>query len=283
MTSSKTSPSLLDFASGSGNGLWTNAFRLLAAGNADEGIPAVVHALSELRDRLAPQDWRAVGASVDFAPVRALLHQDPYTLRGFAKPRGYAGDAVLLDYIYGCAPLPEGVTTVGRAVYDWCYHKSPAFGSVRERRVALARLLDETAQRAPGGRALALACGHLREAQLSAAFVGHQLGELVAVDHDQASLGVASACCAGLPVTCVPASVGDLLKSRVELGMFDLIYAAGLYDYLPDQVARRLTNQLWCNLRPGGKLLIANFVDCWEASYMEGAMDWYLLASSLLL
>ena len=32
-------------------------------------------------------------------PLRALLHQDPFTYRAFSKPRGYSGDAVLLDLV----------------------------------------------------------------------------------------------------------------------------------------------------------------------------------------
>ena len=124
---------------------------------------------------------------------------------------------------------------------------------------------------------LALACGHLREAHISAAVVGRQLSEVVALDQDPLSLSIVRATCAGLPVTCVPAGVGDLLKGRVELGEFDLIYAAGLYDYLPDALARRLTNVLWGHLKFGGKLVVANFVRCWEAAYMEAVMEWYLL------
>lgn len=39
--------------------------------------------------------------------LRGLLHQDPFTYRAFSKPRGYAGDAVMTDYIYGLGSLPR--------------------------------------------------------------------------------------------------------------------------------------------------------------------------------
>jgi len=29
------------------------------------------------------------------------VHADPLTYRAFSKPRGYAGDAVMMDHIYG--------------------------------------------------------------------------------------------------------------------------------------------------------------------------------------
>ena len=41
-------------------------------------------------------------------PIRDLLHQDPFTYRAFAKPRGYAGDAVMMDYIYGLGEARRG-------------------------------------------------------------------------------------------------------------------------------------------------------------------------------
>ena len=63
-----------------------------------------------------------------------------------------------------------------------------------------------------------------------------------------------------------------------DLGRFELIYSAGLYDYLPDALARRLTARLVQMLAPGGRLLIANFVPGGSGrGYMELFMDWTLV------
>lgn len=256
---------------------WQEIAERFAAGDAETAMPVAVAKLNQLRAFLPADAWRAFGSSEEFAPVRAVLHLDPYTRRGFLKPRGYPGDAVLLDYIYGCAPLPEETPAAGRAVYEWCSRRSDAFAAVRDRRRRLGRLLEDTAERTPGARALAVACGHLREAHLSAAVAGRRINELVALDQDPASLAVVKSTMGDLPVTPVMAGVSDILKGRVELGSFDLIYAAGLYDYLPDPLASRLTAALTAMLRPGGRLVVANFVRCWEAGYMEAAMDWHLL------
>lgn len=264
-------------ATDSASASWQDIAACFADGDAESAMPVAVAKLNQLRTSLTADAWRAFGNSEEFAPVRAVLHLDPYTRRGFLKPRGYPGDAVLLDYIYGCAPLPEETPAPGRAVYEWCSLRSDAFAAVRDRRRRLARLLDDTAERTPGARALAVACGHLREAHLSAAVVGRRLGELVALDQDPASLAVVNGTMGDLPVTPVTAGVSDILKERVELGLFDLIYAAGLYDYLPQPLASRLTAALTGMLRPGGRLVVANFVHCWEAGYMEAAMDWHLL------
>ena len=64
----------------------------------------------------------------------------------------------------------------------------------------------------------------------------------------------------------------------VQLADIDLAYAAGLYDYLEDDLARTLTTVLFRMLRPGGRLLIANFTPAThDAAFMETFMDWRLI------
>ena len=59
---------------------------------------------------------------------------------------------------------------------------------------------------------------------------------------------------------------------------FDLIYSAGLYDYLLDRPAMALTSRLCSMLRPGGRLVIANFVpESGSRGYAEAFMDWRLI------
>jgi hypothetical protein len=74
------------------------------------------------------------------------------------------------------------------------------------------------------------------------------------------------------------ATIGDLVRRTVRFAEFDLVYAAGLYDYLEDGLARVLTATLFCALRPGGRLLIANFTPAtYDAAFMETFMDWNLV------
>ena len=69
--------------------------------------------------------------------LHRVLLEDPYTARAFGKPRGYAGDAVLIDMIYDQQPPDEtsargrdifAVTTsfsVARAVRERCASGAP--------------------------------------------------------------------------------------------------------------------------------------------------------------
>jgi len=79
-------------------------------------------------------------------------------------------------------------------------------------------------------------------------------------------------------VSTVPATIGDLLRRSVRFADVDLAYAAGLYDYLDDDLARALTATLFRTLRSGGRLLIANFTPVThDAAFMETFMDWRLV------
>jgi hypothetical protein len=118
----------------------------------------------------------------------------------------------------------------------------------------------------------------LREAELSAAVRRHALADYIALDQDGQSLDVVNRCYSRYGVRTVCSSVRQLLTGRVDLGRFDLVYAAGLYDYLQQQTAQKLTQVLFAMLRPGGQLLTANFVPgIFDVGYMESYLAWMLI------
>lgn len=209
--------------------------------------------------------------------LNARVQQDPYTWRAFHKPRGYAGDAVMLDHVYRGEP-PESTTALGRAIFA-ATTRSPMGLSVRYRRVLLRSCIDDVVSAIGGGRILSVASGHCRELEGSLVASAAFSGEFVALDQDPLSCAEVAACTAGQRVRVVEQGVRELVaRGGTALGQFDLIYSAGLYDYLPDTLARRLSERLLSMLTPGGRLLLANFVPTGSGrGYMELFMDWKLI------
>ncbi|MGE0419697.1 MAG: methyltransferase domain-containing protein [Acetobacteraceae bacterium] len=219
-----------------------------------------------------------------FQPLRQhriaeLLHEAPPVAWSFRKPRGYAGDAHLIDFLYEhqaaraeIAAAPARAQAMAAMVL--C---SSASVAVQERRRLLARWLDATAARTEGAEALILACGHLRELELT--YAAERFSRIVALDQDPQSADEIQRCYAGLtPLYPVTASVGRMIVRPLVHGRFDLIYAAGLYDYLDDRTAARLTQGMLAALKPGGRLLFANFChDVVDYGFMETFMDWRLI------
>jgi len=240
----------------------------------------VAAALAGYRARVSRDEWReTVERDLRKHPVVALLHEDPYTSYGFRKTRGYAGDAVLLDFIYGggeSTPLLEGASAMGAAIYHQCL-RHPSSAVIRARRDHLASRIAALCRKGGQPDILSVACGHLREAgRLERDAV--PTGRFVALDQDPATLEVALADHPSLALEPVQRSVFSLLRSGQLLGTFDFIYSAGLYDYLSDDFASRLTEKLTAMLNPGGRLLIANMLtDFPGAGYMEAVMDWWLI------
>src|SRR5206468_4136709 len=58
---------------------------------------------------------------------------------------------------------------------------------------------------------------------------------------------------------------------------YDLVYCAGLFDYLSDPVSKKLMNYFYGLVAPGGLLLCTNVSQSNPArNLMEYVLDWYL-------
>jgi extracellular factor (EF) 3-hydroxypalmitic acid methyl ester biosynthesis protein len=233
--------------------------------------------LREVKSRCSADEWERVAAECQAHPVAKLLWQDPFTRHSYDRPSGYAGDARLLDYLYGVSGAPPGTTPLGESVFGHMMAQQGALG-VRARRDVLAQLIDEAADQFDRPRILSIACGHLREGTDSAALMQGRVGELVALDQDADSLAEVERVYAGAPVRAVHCSVRAVLAGKVNFEGFHFVYAAGLYDYLSERVAARLTRQMFDMVVPGGRVLVANFAPGLpEVGYMETFMGWKLI------
>lgn len=265
-----------------GSALLDEVYTCFMDGRIHEGMPLLIAGLSELREQLTEGRWTQYCEGVCRQhPLMPLLHQDLFTNRAFTKPRGYPGDAVMLDYVYAADdpgwPNDPSFTAVGREV-NRQLNLHPTVVAVRERKRFMTRIIDEVADRAPGAHVFSVAAGHAREAGATRALAAGRLGRLLTLDHDPVSLQVIQQDLAPLGVETLCASVVDLVRGPLQVGEFDLIYSMGLYDYLRHGIAERLTRALFERLRPGGRLLLANFQPEAEgAGYMEAFMDWWLI------
>lgn len=247
----------------------------------ENGLPAFLSScrteLEALRKAVNHTVWQKFVASDAVVALRNTLLDDPYTKRGFDKPRGYAGDAVLLDFIYGTAPLPENTPKRGVQINRWMYRESKAFAAVRSRRLLCAQYIDDAVLKNSTARILSVACGHLREYALCRLDKTLWTGELVALDQDRASLSVVSGTYLDGHIRTHRAAISSLLDGSANIGKFDLIYSAGLLDYLDDHLVTAFAR--WCveALNPGGVVVLANFTSCEERGFMESVMHWPLL------
>jgi extracellular factor (EF) 3-hydroxypalmitic acid methyl ester biosynthesis protein len=234
--------------------------------------------LYDRRCRLSTEDWRRyVADHVLIHRLREVIHTDPFTYRAFAKPRGYAGDAVMMDYIYGYYDNNVALCETGRRIFEFAT-KTAAPQAVRFRRGVLAEIIDATARRADRPiDVVAVAAGHLREMDLAEA-PRRGAARVLAMDQDEESLELVKRDYARLGVDTRAASVRHILAGRIPVPPADLAYTAGLYDYLPDAAATRLTSIMFDSLRPGGTLLVVNFLpNILDVGYMESLMDWHLI------
>lgn len=263
----------------SGYALMDEVQALLRSGQIREGMDRVILGMRTLKNRYGAHEWKAFsqGAFLDH-PVTRLLHQCPFTYHSFTRPRGYAGDAELLDFIYGFKQPDSSLSTLGKNLLEY-FVEAPAPSSVRARRDVLAQTIDRVAAEATHPiQILSIACGHLREAQESVAIQEGSIGQLIAFDQDPRSLAVIDGELANRSIQTRQGSVTTLVRQQQPFENLDLVYAAGLYDYLSQPFATRLTKIMFDMLRSGGKLLVANFVpDHREVGYMETFMRWPLI------
>jgi hypothetical protein len=158
----------------------------------EEGAVAELNdGLDRIRAETSLEEWREfVTRECRTHPVFEHVRQDPFTSRSLARPRGYAGDAVMLDYVYSGIPDAEQhqITEVGKRIFRYTAGASDVGRAVRERRDILTGTIDRIAGATAAPRMLSLACGHLREANATRFVREQQAGRLIGVDQDLESL-----------------------------------------------------------------------------------------------
>ncbi len=217
----------------------------------------------------------------------------PYLLRSeigyraIRKPAGYAGDFKTILHVYG--RRPQGRDAVGELV-DAALLKIDAAWAVFHRRELLAGEIRRTHAGVTGRavRVTSLACGPAEELQEAYRVLdGDCPLDVILIDIDQDALDHATHRLAhvGMPhltqaLRCNLIQVAQG-RRRVDLPPQDLIYSAGLLDYLDDDVVVGLLDAAHGWLAPGGRLIVGNVHPCNpDRALLDHVFDWPLIHRS---
>jgi extracellular factor (EF) 3-hydroxypalmitic acid methyl ester biosynthesis protein len=214
------------------------------------------------------------------AKIGRFFAQSPLLKRCLEKPRGYAGDYLMMEGV--CNKPPPAGTALGTWLDAWFHDHFPPFVAVRNRCNMVADILFREYQRG-ACRILSVACGSAPE--LTLADPSCRFSEIVLLDQDAEALDFAQSRLkkqdlGSTTVQTISTSIRQLSPSTdvLRVGNFDVIYSMGLYDYLSAAQARKLTSTLWSAVAPGGLLMIGNFQGhYWARHVMEAVMEWFLI------
>jgi extracellular factor (EF) 3-hydroxypalmitic acid methyl ester biosynthesis protein len=241
------------------------------------------------------EEWRAASRVFARRQLHPLLLCAPFLHRTYRKPLGYAGDYEMVNMI-SRDPL-EGSSLFAQLINLWFLEQPPAEAH-RNRLRFLERRINETALRAmsSGRKARVLSLGSGSAVEVQQFLANHRHADQVAftlLDFNEETLEHTRARMEELmrrhhritQIEYMKKSVNSILKEGARtsgrtapVDSHDLIYCAGLFDYLPDNVCRRLSDVLFEWVRPGGLLISTNVhtSNPWPL-VMDFIMEWHLI------
>lgn len=267
--------------------------------------PSLNSAFSALEYEAAkvPDHLMGVHAEHLRSNIHPLVLCSPFVHRCFVKPLGYPGDYGMMNQMLDSAFEGDGL--FARIINAWVI-RSGAGDAYRNRVDYLENSLGQettrvTREHGRKCRVLSLGCGAAREAQN---FVRrHPLGdgaEFTFFDFSpdtiryagEQVLAAAKAANRNAALTAREFSVQQMLAAGTRLasnkqlarsgplqrGYYDLVYCAGLFDYLSDRVCRRLLDIFQEIASPGAAIIISNFTPANPIRrFMDYVLDWRLI------
>lgn len=188
----------------------------------------------------------------------------------YRKPLGYAGDFIMMNYIYNYHDgAYTGATTFERLVNHYTC-SIPISKSNIGRKEFLKQQLLSTIERCEQPRILSVGSGPLRE--LTELACEGRLSKPIwftCLDFEQKAIEYAKSEIEALEpakrslisLEFVLGNVVAMIRSksvREKLKDYDLVYASGVFDYLSDRLASALLHQLYQSAREKGRLIVVN-------------------------
>jgi extracellular factor (EF) 3-hydroxypalmitic acid methyl ester biosynthesis protein len=222
--------------------------------------------------------------------IHPLVMCSPFLFRTYAKPLGYAGDYEMVNMMLG-DPF-EGGSMFAKLV-NGIFLLTPPVTAHQARIVYLKEKLAEEARRMAlldrPLRVFNLGCGPAREIQ---EFMAEEelsgRSQLTLLDFNQETLDYTGKLLGelrtrhgrGTQIQMLRKSVHQILKEvgKPVSARYDLVYCAGLFDYLSDQVCKKLLGYLYDLVVPGGLMIATNVSDSNPSQgWMEYVLDWHLI------
>jgi SAM-dependent methyltransferase len=200
------------------------------------------------------------------------------TMQGFSfcKPHGYAGDFEIIDRIYNewVSPNPR------LQPWDRYFHAQAAPRAVRNRKDYFHKLLHEIdTNEAVGKRVLKLGLGPGRSMYEWFCARPNSRLHFECVELDQKAIQYARKL-NKQHVHKITFVHGNAVRHRPS-HQFDLIWAAGLFDYFSDRAFVSIVRRMWSSVTHGGRLVIGNFGAANSSRpYMELVGEWRLIHRS---
>jgi extracellular factor (EF) 3-hydroxypalmitic acid methyl ester biosynthesis protein len=258
-------------------------------------VPAIKNffeRFEELSSRL-DEDVRPAHYAFGMRSIHSLLLGSPFVHRTFNKPLGYAGDYEMVNMMFR-DPF-EGESLFAKMINLYALQLPPIVAH-RNRIIYLGDKLEKESLRVMirnrDTRVFNLGCGPAHEVQRFLAedeLSNHT--HFTLADFNQETLEHTSRILGDLKrryhrrgkIETVKRPVQQLLKEAGRISeyprcdQYDLIYCAGLFDYLSDQVCRQLMEVFYAMLLPGGLLIATNVDDHPAQNQMECFLEWHLV------
>jgi extracellular factor (EF) 3-hydroxypalmitic acid methyl ester biosynthesis protein len=260
----------------------------------DRVIEEVLPAMQRFEEVVAEVEQNEVSVHKSYArrELHPIMLCSPFLFRTYTKPLGYAGDYEMVNMMLR-NPY-EGSSAFAKLLNFALLNTAPVVAHRNRIDYLVEKLRTECARRVSRGktRIFNLACGpaveiqrFLRECEES------DLAEIDLLDFNAETLDytrerIQEARMSGGRETKVgyfQRSVHQLLRAATQGGEdeftgYDIVYCAGLFDYLSQRVCKRLV-ELFCTMvKPGGMVIVTNVSDSNPSkAWMEYLVEWNLI------